>query len=322
MGKETNMDTQVYAGRLKNVDDLMRSSSGGAFTAISNYILKRNGAVICTVYDYDTNYAVFKLIENEEMRDAARGSKYMQSKPGNIFRTAYDWIEKHPDKELLFVGMGCQADGFRKYTEIKGIREKVIIVDIICHGAVSPKLWKEYADGFGKFDWISFKDKRNGWYKPAPVGMISDKEISIADYVKVFYTSNPLRLSCYQCPYTRISRMTDITIGDYWHIEEFFPEFYDPSGTSIFLVHSDKGKSVFEGICDEIVYCKSDITKCWQENLEKPTARPISRERFWRYYYKHGVIKTIRKYSRDPFEVKVKKLKKTVKYNIKSVIGR
>ena len=36
----------------------------------------------------------------------------------------------NPKKELLFVGMGCQSDGFRKFSEIKGIRDRVHIVDI------------------------------------------------------------------------------------------------------------------------------------------------------------------------------------------------
>ena len=63
-------------------------------------------------------------------------------------------------KRLLFVGMGCQADGFRKFAEMKGFREQVWIVDIICHGSPSPRLWKEYAESaekkYGKITYLTF----------------------------------------------------------------------------------------------------------------------------------------------------------------------
>ena len=59
----------------------------------------------------------------------------MQSKPEKIYKTAEDWLINHPEKRLLFAGMGCQADGFRKFAEMKGFREQVWIVDIICHGS-------------------------------------------------------------------------------------------------------------------------------------------------------------------------------------------
>lgn len=74
------------------------------------------------------------MILDEKQRERAKGSKYMQSKPGDIYQEAYHWLMDNPKKELLFVGMGCQSDGFRKFSEIKGIRDRVYIVDIICHG--------------------------------------------------------------------------------------------------------------------------------------------------------------------------------------------
>lgn len=314
------METKVYAGRIKDKDILMQSSSGGAFTAISDYFISIKGAVVCTTYDYDTNRAVFSLIENKSIRDAARGSKYMQSYAGDIFHTAYKWLLEHPERELLFVGMGCQADGFRKYAELKGIRDRVTIVDIICHGVASPQIWKEYADKYSKLEFLSFKDKRLGWYHPTPIAVMDGEEISISDYVKVFYTANPLRLSCYECPFTNTSRKTDITIGDFWHIEKIMPEFYDPNGTSVFLIHSPKGQAVFDHIRGNILYRESDVSSCWQENLEKPTGRPSSREAFWKYYRINGIKKTIVKYSKDPLSIKIRYIKNDIKSKIKRII--
>lgn len=146
----TEVKTKVYAGRLKDRASLLRSSSGGAFVALSDCFLDNGDAVVCAVYNYEDHATEFQLIENREERDKSIGSKYMQSKPGKIYKIAEDWLINHPEKRLLFVGMGCQADGFRKFAEMKGFRERVWIVDIICHGSPSPRLWKEYAESAEK----------------------------------------------------------------------------------------------------------------------------------------------------------------------------
>lgn len=106
--------TVVYAGRLKDKSALMSSSSGGAFTALSDFFLGNDNAVVAAIYNYESLTTEFQLILDEKHREEAKGSKYMQSKPGDIYREAYRWLMENPEKELLFIGMGCQSDGFRK----------------------------------------------------------------------------------------------------------------------------------------------------------------------------------------------------------------
>ena len=120
----------------------------------------------------------------------------------------------------------------------------VYIVDIICHGSPSPKMWREYAESIqkkdGKITYLTFKDKRNGWKSPTAYVKVNGAEKPIKDYVKVFYNRCALRPSCYECPYATIERKTDMTIGDFWHIEETIPDFYDPNGNSLFLIHTNR----------------------------------------------------------------------------------
>ena len=104
------IDTIVYAGRLKDKSALMSSSSGGAFTALSDAFLKSGDAVVAAVYNYENHTVEFQMILDEKQRERAKGSKYMQSKPGDIYQEAYRWLMDNPKKELLFVGMGCQSD--------------------------------------------------------------------------------------------------------------------------------------------------------------------------------------------------------------------
>ena len=233
----------------------------------------------------------------------------MQSKPGDIYQEAYHWLMDNPKKELLFVGMGCQSDGFRKFSEIKGIRDRVYIVDIICHGSPSPKLWREYAESIqkkdGRITYLTFKDKRNGWKSPTAYVKVNGSERPLKDYVKVFYNRCALRPSCYECPYATTERKTDMTIGDFWHIEETIPDFYDPNGNSLFLIHTGRGEELFEKIRDNMDYRLSNTAQCWQANLEAPTQKSEQRDVFWNDYQKKGIDFVIKKYGTVPMKTKV-----------------
>ena len=304
------IDTIVYAGRLKDKSALMSSSSGGAFTALSDAFLKSGDAVVAAVYNYENHTVEFQMILDEKQRERAKGSKYMQSKPGDIYQEAYHWLMDNPKKELLFVGMGCQSDGFRKFSEIKGIRDRVYIVDIICHGSPSPKLWREYAESIqkkdGRITYLTFKDKRNGWKSPTAYVKVNGSERPLKDYVKVFYNRCALRPSCYECPYATTERKTDMTIGDFWHIEETIPDFYDPNGNSLFLIHTGRGEELFEKIRDNMDYRLSNTAQCWQANLEAPTQKSEQRDVFWNDYKKKGIDFVIKKYGTVPMKTKVK----------------
>lgn len=303
------IDTIVYAGRLKDKSALLSSSSGGVFTALPDCFLKNGNAVVAVIYNYESHTAEFQMILDKEQREKAKGSKYMQSKPGDIYREAYHWLMENPEKELLFVGMGCQADGFRKFSELKGIRDRVYVVDIICHGSPSPKLWKEYAastEKSGKITYLTFKDKRNGWKSPTAYVKVNGEEKLIKDYVKVFYNQCALRPSCYECPYATTERKTDITIGDFWNIEETIPDFYDPNGNSLFLIHTSRGEELFERIKADLDCRLSNTTQCWQANLEAPTKRSEQREEFWNDYHKKGIDFVMKKYGTVPMKTKIK----------------
>ena len=304
------IDTIVYAGRLKDKSALMSSSSGGAFTALSDAFLKSRDAVVAAVYNYENHTVEFQMILDEKQRERAKGSKYMHSKPGDIYQKAYRWLMDNPKKELLFVGMGCQSDGFRKFSEIKGIRDRVYIVDIICHGSPSPKLWREYAESIqkkdGKITYLTFKDKRNGWKSPTAYVKVNGSERPLKDYVRVFYNQCALRPSCYECPYATTERKTDMTIGDFWHIEETIPDFYDPNGNSLFLIHTDRGEELFEKVRDNLDYRLSNTAQCWQANLEAPTQKSEQRDVFWNDYQKKGIDFVIKKYGTVPMKTKVK----------------
>lgn len=306
------MQTKVYAARLKNRTELEKSSSGGMFTAVSDLFLDAGNAVLCSVYDYNEKRTTFSIITDRETRNAARGSKYMQSYPKDIMREGEKWLNENPGKELLFIGTGCQANGFRRFAEARGLRDRVTIVDIICHGAPSPLIWKDYANRIedmysSPITYITFKDKRNGWLNPRSFVKVDGKEVSIQLYRNLFSRRSIIRPSCFECPYCRIERETDITIGDFWHIEEKIPDFYDPMGNSVVLVHTDTGMELFERLKYSVDWIRSGKEACWQQNLQRPTFRPKDRELFWKDYKKRGIEYVIKLYGEKTAEAKIRR---------------
>lgn len=96
-----------------------------------------------------------------------------------------------------------------------------------------------------------------------------------------------------------------MTIGDFWHIEETIPDFYDPNGNSLFLIHTNRGEELFEEIQGNLDYRLSNTIQCWQANLESPTKKSEQREAFWKDYQRKGIDFVMKKYGTVPIKTKI-----------------
>lgn len=314
---EILFDTKAYAVKLKDKNAIKKSSSGGAFVALATKVIDEGGAVVSTIYNYDYHVNEFTLITDQEDIFKSQGSKYMQAYPNEIYHRAWEWIKEHPRKMLLFVGMGCQADGFRKFCEQKNVREQVLIVDIICHGVPSPKVWKDYINN-QVYDYVNFRDKKDGWDRSRALVSYHGKKKLIRDFMGVYGTLCPIRPSCYECAYSTTERKSDITIGDYWGINQVMPDFYSSDGVSLLLIHSLKGQMLFEKIKETVEWRESNVEDCLQPNLVRPTERPANRDEFWRDYNTNNISYILKKYVGV---TAMTKLKSKVKILIEQIFG-
>lgn len=298
---EENKNVEIFATKSKNKEVVKKSSSGGMFTVLSDVFLNKDDAVAACKYSYDSDSVVFSLILDKESRDEARGSKYIQAELKDFFNELLDFLREHPDKKMLVVGTGCQIAGLDLVLKEKKFRNRVVLVDLICHGAASPGLWKKYINTVeyvhgNKINYITFKNKRNGWESPSTFVVINDKEIHIKPYSDWFYMGWSLRESCYKCPYTKVDRHSDITIGDFWGIQNTIPDFYDPMGVSLVITHTENGKVLFESIKGSIDYCVSNRKDCRQPRLISPQLCPNDRKHFWNDMQQNGIDYCIKKY--------------------------
>ena len=155
----------AYGVRHKNMSEVETSRSGAAFIAISDYVIESGGIV------YGAGYAehfrvIHKRATTKKERDEFKGSKYVQSDMGAVFRQVrQDLRDGHI---VLFSGTPCQTAGLNAFIG-KRLRDKLVLVDIVCHGVPSPKIWDDYLIHLEKkmgspISWVNFRDKNEfGW---------------------------------------------------------------------------------------------------------------------------------------------------------------
>ena len=126
--------------------------------------------------------------------------------------------------------------------------------------------------------------------------IVNGKKVNSKIWTNIFYSGNALRPSCYECPYKSIYHPGDITIADYWGIENVVPEFDDNNGVSLVLINNDKGMDYFNRIQDSIIFKETNIENSMQRAFISPENRPESREQFWKDFEKRGFSYILKKY--------------------------
>ena len=230
------------------------SSSGGAFTLIANEIFRKNGCVCGVAYSDDCMKTKFIMIDDPQQMYKLRGSKYIMSDTGDIYTKVRDVLRKQ--RRVLFVGLPCHVAGLKSFLKNEANSFYLLTVDLICHGNGSVKAFGKYmrdVHGKKKMKSLGFKDKRYGWPRPSMViefddGSIYSKPCETDSYFISFVNGLNKNRSCGACPFAKIPRQGDITIGDFWGISRYNPNYSDTKGTSVMLFNNERGKSYLEEI--------------------------------------------------------------------------
>ena len=300
-------------------DDKLRleSSSGAMFSLLAEQILYQAGVVYGVTMAQDCKGAEFIRISNSKDLSKLRGAKYLQARVGD----AYLQVEKDLKSGLtvLFSGTGCQINGLKGFLGKE--YEKLYCVDVICHGVPSPKLWRQYVQYVevklsAKLVGINYRCKDNSW---------SDFGLKIIDtnhkamfiskdrdpYMLMFLKNYSLRPSCYEC-IAKQRKLSDLTIADFWGINEIYPEMNDGKGISFLISRTEKGSSLFDCIKSDIVYKKVSYEEGTKRNpMEyRSVERPEERNLFFDDMTKMSFGKLKTKYGRISFE---RKIRKTIK---------
>lgn len=285
---------KAIAVKNKNNEIRMHSASGGLFSAIAENILKKNGVIYGVGLDatFDVNF--FRITDIQNLR-ILNGSKYVQCPTKETFLNVKQDLEA--ERFVVFSGTPCQVDGLRAFLGKE--YPNLLMCDIVCHGCPSPYLFRDFLHNLpSDTKAISFRDKEFGWSKQKWSITENKKKkvdsIELITYKKLFYTHLAHRPSCYHCPYTTPYRNSDITMADFWGVENVLPEFKDELGVSIALVHTQKAERVIEQIRDKLVISEIKIEDCLQPQLREPVKQPKERQHFWQLYFQKGYKNSIK----------------------------
>ena len=104
------------------------------------------------------------------------------------------------------------------------------------------------------------------------------------------------RESCYACPYACSERVSDLTIGDYWGVDEKHRAHYETgrmerrTDWSCLLVNTEKGKAFLERHKLALKMIPSLMEWIAEKNrqLKEPSQKPKEREEVLRLYREGG----------------------------------
>lgn len=320
--KVQSEETDVFAANDANTARRQRASSGGVFGLLAEHVLSLGGVVFGAAYDADFR-VVHRRIDRTEELDLLRRTKYAQSDIGMTMAEAKALLQEN--KWVLFSGTPCQIAGLTAF--LGKDYPTLLTVDTVCFAAPSPKAWQSYLtyrqaqDGSASLPLaINQREKTTGWsrYRYSSHFIYPNgaeyAALSGADpYMHAMVSGLITRPSCDACQFRGLRRCSDLTLGDYWGIWDVAPEMDDDKGTSLVLVHSDRGRAFLNEISKDLRLLRTGSEEAIRENPRILTAALPNPERnaFLRTPDWHAIRTRLERKSETSFAQKMRtKLKR------------
>lgn len=251
---------QAFIVQHKDVAIRYQSTSGGAFTAIAEEVIRRGGVVFGAAM---TEELVVQHIFVEDIEGLAkfRNSKYVQSEIGDSYSVAKKYLNE--GRWVCFSGTPCQINGLYKYLDKD--YDNLIAVDVVCKSVPSPLVFKKYVEykknSEGAISDVVFRDKKRGFLYCTMAHYLSHEDRKAAkdiyrrgsesdEWLRMFLSGKISRRSCMTCPYQTAHRVGDFTLGDIWVTGN--TELDDNKGTTLVHVWTKKGAEFLDSIKENV----------------------------------------------------------------------
>lgn len=295
--KKFNEKQIAFGGYIKNSKIRDESTSGGAFSAIvenwcvDNYVIFGATCEGLTVFhDY---------ITDKKDIGRFRKSKYLQSHIGDSYNDVKNFLIK--GKKVIFSGTPCQIAALKTFLKHYDTTN-LLTIDVVCQGLPTPffmekyekYLEKKYGSNIKSLDYRftdmkSFKNYGKGRWDFQVISIILNNGKNIKEdrwfspFWNIWLNHLMSRPSCYECPFTTLERVADITLADLWGVHEYCPELYgNNGGSSLIICNSKKGIDVLKRVEQDFVGHVVDINDArnYQSPLRQPIVYTESREKF------------------------------------------
>lgn len=255
--EESPVEQSAVLLQHKDSEVLKESTSGGAFTAIGEWVINKGGVVFGAAFEKGTFTVKHQYVETIADLAIYRNSKYVQSLIGDTYSQAKKFLQE--GRLVCFSGTPCQIEGLVAY--LRKDYENLLLIDVVCRAVPSPLLLRKYLNfkeqtNTGKFTKLYFREKYYG-YKYSTFSLYNtDKKLNIHSgiesnyYLRAFFSGMAVRPSCTDCKFKKRYRESDITIWDCFDVYKFSKEFDDDRGVTRCLIQSPLGRQVIDEIGD------------------------------------------------------------------------
>ena len=324
-GKTAN-EYKCYACSNQDNDLIMKSASGGVFSAIASAFLADKGYVCgASAIIKDGEITVeHKIINNINELYQLQGSKYVQSSTRRSFCEIQKLLKN--GQKVLFSGTPCQVDAIKSLCK-QYVGKNLFTIDLICHGVPSQKFLNGYLKEYQKrnrarLTYIDFRNKQYGWGLTGITKFIGkdDKTISpeTSSYYKLFLDGEIYRENCYNCTYTNLNRVGDLTIGDYWGFQDLSPELKgnpnisEKKGVSCLMVNNEVGDIMLRKYGENLFTYPVEIEKVMVINtqLREPARCTSKREHILNTFLNKGYEPIEKAFQQ---QLMIKRCKKSIK---------
>lgn len=290
MNEITAQDQMPMAFAVKNndLDCRTQSSSGGVFSALALHAIEEGGAVFGAAVSRD-NRVEHICVETPEEITRLRGSKYVSSFLGDTFLQIRENLQT--GRTVLFSGTPCQVEGLLSF--LKRPYGNLLTVDLICHGVPSAKVWEKYLkyqeqQNHAGVEAVGFRSKDTGWKHFSMKlsftnGTTYSAPMREDPYLHAFLDNLCLRPSCHDCAFKTVHRRSDLTLADFWGIQNIHPEEDDDWGTSLVLAHSTKGLEALDRIRDRLSIRQTDPQTAIRHN--SAMVKSVEPHHFRQYFF-------------------------------------
>lgn len=304
--EDTSSQPKAYAAY--NMDETIRlqSSSGGVFTLLALQTLQNGGGVFGATLSADCKSVHHTMVSSEVDLAKLRSSKYLQSEIGVCYKQTQAFLRE--GKPVLFSGTPCEIEGLKAF--LRKDYDNLTCVDLVCHGAPSPKLWKQYVEYREKQNGqmvkeACFRYKENGWREYSVKLCFENNAEYIRKYNKdpfmqMFLQDLCLRPSCYSCPFKKKNRVSDITLADFWGSGRVCPDMDDDKGLSLVIVHSSKGEKLLQKVKDKMKVLEVPLESALQGNpsMTHSCTKPAKRDEFMQNMLTMSILQLGKRYLR------------------------
>lgn len=302
--QQKNSVAASYLAINNNREQRESSASGGLFSVIAQDILKKGGIVFGAAYD--SNLKVKHIgIERKDDLQRLRMSKYVQSDLGDTFKQINKYLKA--DRVVLFSGTPCQVAGLRAY--INREDANLILLDFVCHGVPSPKLFEDYKDALTEkyrsdIQNIYFRSKVLGHHLSTIAvrfanGKLIHSRRLVKSYPRLWFAGFASRPSCYNCSFKEEDRVSDFTLFDSFKSAEQYGFRDDDVGLSNVYIHTQKAMDLWKQIITQVTAVKTETAvtnKNDGDMIYESALKNKAREAFWNDYGKLSYTELIDKY--------------------------